>query len=91
METLKAIDNCPNCGAPLHGDECEYCGTAFTRKNEGIPIYDPYGNYVTTLFAKGILTYNEARKLCGLDSKQRADQRRKYIENQLKGPYAIHF
>ena len=21
--------NCPNCGAPLHGCECEYCGTIF--------------------------------------------------------------
>lgn len=66
METLKAITSCPNCGAPLRGDECAYCGTAFTRKSEGVPIYDPYGNYVTTLFAKGILTYNEARQLMGL-------------------------
>lgn len=21
--------NCPNCGAPMHGCECEYCGTTF--------------------------------------------------------------
>ena len=21
--------NCPNCGAPLHGRVCEYCGTEF--------------------------------------------------------------
>lgn len=27
--------NCPNCGAPIKGDECEYCGTVFRqRKNE---------------------------------------------------------
>ena len=21
--------NCPNCGAPRHGAQCEYCGTPF--------------------------------------------------------------
>jgi len=23
------IRNCPNCGAPIDGDKCEYCGTVF--------------------------------------------------------------
>jgi len=23
----EAVTNCPNCGAPLHGGDCEYCGT----------------------------------------------------------------
>ena len=23
------ITNCKNCGAPLHGDHCEYCGTEY--------------------------------------------------------------
>lgn len=91
METLKSINNCPNCGAPLRGDECAYCGTAFIRKREGTDIYDQYGNYVTTLLENGLVTYNEARKLCGLDPKQRAEERREYIKKQLKGPYGIHF
>lgn len=28
--------NCPNCGAPIRGYECEYCGTVFDleRRNE---------------------------------------------------------
>lgn len=25
--------NCPNCGAPVRGDECEYCGTVFVVGN----------------------------------------------------------
>lgn len=25
------ITNCPNCGAPVHGTKCEYCGTVFAR------------------------------------------------------------
>ena len=23
------MTNCPNCGAPIHGSSCEYCGTEF--------------------------------------------------------------
>ena len=23
------MTNCPNCGAPITGDKCEYCGTVF--------------------------------------------------------------
>ena len=25
--------NCPNCGAPVNGKTCEYCGTVFSVKN----------------------------------------------------------
>lgn len=30
FEPLKP-KNCPNCGAPVRGSECEYCGTIFER------------------------------------------------------------
>ena len=26
------ITNCPNCGAPVHGAVCEYCGTKFKQE-----------------------------------------------------------
>lgn len=26
------ITNCVNCGAPLHGSACEYCGTEYNLK-----------------------------------------------------------
>lgn len=26
---MTKMTNCPNCGAPLNGIKCEYCGTAF--------------------------------------------------------------
>ena len=26
--------NCPNCGAPVHGDVCEYCGTIIAEYNK---------------------------------------------------------
>lgn len=28
------ITNCPNCGAPIVGNECEYCGTIFNDIQE---------------------------------------------------------
>lgn len=33
MEKEKA--NCPNCGAPIKGGRCEYCGTKFVQELEG--------------------------------------------------------
>lgn len=66
MVQVEAIGNCPNCGAPIRGDECPYCGTVFTRKYDGYELYDPYGNYITTLLRSNILTANEARSLIGL-------------------------
>lgn len=30
---LKPIPNCPNCGAPIKGSKCEYCGTTFSADN----------------------------------------------------------
>ena len=28
------ILNCPNCGAPINGEKCEYCGTRFKDDTE---------------------------------------------------------
>ena len=30
--------NCPNCGAPITGSACEYCGTAHAKKAEQVRI-----------------------------------------------------
>lgn len=32
--------NCPNCGAPIHGRSCEYCGTIFYRLAVGEDSYE---------------------------------------------------
>lgn len=34
------MTNCKNCGAPLHGSRCEYCGTEY-------PVDVGYDNKVT--------------------------------------------
>ena len=39
-DDLRAM-NCPNCGAPLHSDVCEYCGShvyAFDREHNPVKI-----------------------------------------------------
>lgn len=37
MKIVKYLLNCPNCGAPINGSKCEYCGTVFKKENG---IYD---------------------------------------------------
>lgn len=55
------MTNCPNCGAPIRGPECEYCGTVFQTKPIATPLYDVFGDHILTL-----MTPNEARELMGL-------------------------
>lgn len=30
--------NCPNCGAPVTGGRCEYCGTIFQKEKHAVMI-----------------------------------------------------
>lgn len=78
MVRLESEGNCPNCGAPIRGDECPYCGTAFTRKYDGVDIYDTQGRYLTTLFNSNVFTPNEVRELCGLPPIKEFDVRENY-------------
>lgn len=34
MKIVKDLLNCPNCGAPISGSKCEYCGTWFKAQND---------------------------------------------------------
>lgn len=83
MVALEPAGNCPNCGAPIRGDECPYCGTAFTRKQEDTPIYDRNGNYITTLLDRGLMTTNEARALLNLPPVTPSDIRSFQVANGL--------
>ena len=33
------MTNCPNCGAPIRGAVCEYCGTIIPRYKEKLEAY----------------------------------------------------
>lgn len=41
------MTNCVNCGAILHGDKCEYCGTEY--KNNGISASFNTDDYTGTM------------------------------------------
>ena len=36
---MKELLNCPNCGAPITGPRCEYCGTAFEEVKRQVGFY----------------------------------------------------
>lgn len=35
---MSELKSCPNCGAPIKGKECEYCGTHHAKKSEQVRI-----------------------------------------------------
>lgn len=37
------IKNCFNCGAPLHGSRCDYCGTECNENGSVIAVFDKDG------------------------------------------------
>lgn len=39
------MTNCPNCGAPIVADQCEYCGTVF-HKPEKIELLEAKTKYL---------------------------------------------
>lgn len=65
---MLSTTNCPNCGAPIVADKCEYCGTVF-HTSKRCDRDDILANYKTAerLLASGVVTANEARELCGLN------------------------
>lgn len=36
---MKELLNCPNCGAPITGPRCEYCGTTFEESKCQVGFY----------------------------------------------------
>ncbi len=42
MDNMNQIQsrNCPNCGAPVRGSDCEYCGTVFSIGNDVDVVLD---------------------------------------------------
>ena len=53
MSRVGLGSNCPNCGAPRHGNKCEYCGTIFQVEpvNYYMPAVASYGANMSTLDA----------------------------------------
>jgi hypothetical protein len=76
---VNAPTNCPNCGAPITGPICEYCGTMFEQKDpavrlgistqeslEAIQRFAEAVNGASNAFNQLAISRNEARAACGL-------------------------
>ena len=77
---FNVMTNCPNCGAPITGDQCEYCRTIFrdirievekiTLKQELLVsskmTEELYANTIKAI-KSSCITANEARGLFGLN------------------------
>lgn len=68
------MHNCPNCGAPITGPKCEYCGTVFwDRRKELIEntvtlqMQIANTNCLQKCIEAAIMTPNQARRMMGLD------------------------
>ncbi len=67
---MSAPTNCPNCGAPINGPKCEYCGTL----HEGILVcnpveihpYPPSDAFREWIKSVKVATLNEKRAAFGL-------------------------
>jgi len=44
MKHLENITNCPNCGAIITGNKCEYCGTKFQDTQAEFEIVTLYAD-----------------------------------------------
>lgn len=55
------MTNCPNCGAPITGPVCEYCGTRHWGYQSGSA-----GSPVESMLSHGVITPNEARRILGM-------------------------
>lgn len=80
--TIFSTTNCPNCGAPVIGRQCEYCETVFYAMKHFDHIDSERRD------ASHIFTVNEMRELLGFDRIE-TSERNRYIEQELRGPYAI--
>ena len=64
--------NCPNCGAPITGPKCEYCGTVHNfepvAKKPRAPVgHDDYCGAIERLEQIRVATLNERRAAFGLE------------------------
>ena len=56
--------NCPNCGAPIVGHKCAYCGTAFNSEYIEHPHIDRRQRYLDKMYCIGRITMDQYLALC---------------------------
>ena len=75
-KTKEELLNCPNCGAPISGDRCEYCGTQFidcTTIRRDKPFYlkfspDDEHTVICKVFLENLtVNFEQSDFCCGRD------------------------
>lgn len=68
------MTNCPNCGAPVVADQCEYCGTVFRDRRKDLidntvtlQMHITGAELLQKCVESMIITPNEARRRMGFD------------------------
>lgn len=56
--------NCPNCGAPIDGHKCAYCGTVFDPKYIEQPHIDRRQRYLDKMYCIGQISMEKYLTLC---------------------------
>lgn len=56
--------NCPNCGAPIVGHKCAYCGTVFDSEYIEHPHIDRRQRYLDKMYCIGRITMEQYLTLC---------------------------
>ena len=85
------LRNCVNCGAPLHGRECQYCGTMYSGdgiysdfgKADGVVTFNVYGEefkcYISSMEAHTIYGENSGRDMSGRLLRDRPMLKHKFV------------
>lgn len=58
MEKMLSPRTCPNCGAPVSGSVCEYCGSVFEKQEKPQIIGQYHGKPVITHGERTVRIYN---------------------------------
>lgn len=56
--------NCPNCGAPIVGHKCAYCGTVFDSEYAERPHIDRRQRYLDKMYCIGRISMEQYLALC---------------------------
>ncbi len=56
--------NCPNCGAPIVGHKCAYCGTVFDSERVNKKPIDHRQQYLNKMYIMGRVTREQYIALC---------------------------
>lgn len=71
---MKELLNCPNCGAPITGPQCEYCGTTFEEVKRQVGFYIPLDHILQKRkmeFQKARLEYMQAMQIAQINALSR--------------------